>query len=415
MFQSKSLSERTLSSVISSPMASKQLVMEDDNPFLPDDIIINILKRLPVKSLIRFQCVSKDWKNLIKTPFFIQDHLHHSNHQNPSLLLQPDRPRNSLRDIHVAVLGCEKRVLDIQEPPLIDSSLDNGLVVVGSCNGLVLARIVERGTSFPLWLKKNGLPPPSVSLLLWNPAIREVKKVPRNINDYDGLYLLVFGFSPIDNDYKIMRITVCELHFVVNSVEVYSLNSGSWKKVGFGNLEGVGFGNLRNVTVNGVMFFVGRKDDFNDQVVSFDLTNEVFTLIPMPDLGCAYIRRLTVYENKIGVIADSVGKDKSHFIRLWVMEEDTCVSGKTWNWTRIHASKHCSLPRELNPMTIWRNEIVFHPLYQIENDVETNKFYLLNIATDEFEKFSISCGYISKIFNYVESLVSVSNIDVEEP
>ncbi|XP_054793006.1 putative F-box protein At5g62060 [Prosopis cineraria] len=350
-------------------MASKQLVMEDDNPFLPDDIIINILKRLPVKSLIRFQCVSKDWKNLIKTPFFIQDHLHHSNHQNPSLLLQPDRPRNSLRDIHVAVLGCKKRVLDIQEPPLIDSSLDNGLVVVGSCNGLVLARIVER----------------------------------------------VFGFSPIDNDYKIMRITVCELHFVVNSVEVYSLNSGSWKKVGFGNLEGVGFGNLSNVTVNGVMFFVGRKDDFNDQVVSFDLTNEVFTLIPMPDLGRAYIRRLTVYENKIGVIADSVGKDKSHFIRLRVMEEDTCVSGKTWNWTRIHASKHCSLPRELNPMTTWRNEIVFHPLYQIENDVETNKFYLLNIATDEFEKFSISCGYISKIFNYVESLVSVSNIDVEEP
>ena len=71
-----------------SPLPMVSTVNEPNNPFLPGDVIVNILKRLPAKSLIRFQCVCKDWKNLIKTSSFIQDHLHHSSHQNPSLFLR---------------------------------------------------------------------------------------------------------------------------------------------------------------------------------------------------------------------------------------------------------------------------------------------------------------------------------------
>ncbi|KAK4264706.1 hypothetical protein QN277_025845 [Acacia crassicarpa] len=52
--------------------------MESHAPYLPQEIFTNILKRLPVKSLIRFQCVCKDWKRLFKTPFFIAEHVRHS-------------------------------------------------------------------------------------------------------------------------------------------------------------------------------------------------------------------------------------------------------------------------------------------------------------------------------------------------
>ncbi|XP_039799755.1 F-box protein At1g31080-like [Panicum virgatum] len=36
--------------------------------WLPDDLLMEILSRVPVKSLCRFKCVSKTWRELIADP-----------------------------------------------------------------------------------------------------------------------------------------------------------------------------------------------------------------------------------------------------------------------------------------------------------------------------------------------------------
>lgn len=60
---------------------------------LPLDIISYILSRLPVKSLLRFKCVSKSWCSLISYPQFIRMNLNvaiadsYVKHQRQRLIL----------------------------------------------------------------------------------------------------------------------------------------------------------------------------------------------------------------------------------------------------------------------------------------------------------------------------------------
>ncbi|XP_054791005.1 putative F-box protein At3g16210 [Prosopis cineraria] len=217
-------------------------------PFLPEDVIRNILKRLSVKSLIRFQCVCRDWKNLINAPSFIADHLHHSTHHNPCLLFQPKC--KGLHPSQLYLLDRQMQVHQLLNPPLFDASR---FKIKGSSNGLLCVQLcVEINT-------QDTCPPP---LLLWNPATRGVIKLPMIIDDFfsESDSHLGFGFSPIVNDYKIVR-TYAEYEYEIYRVEVFSLSTGSWKVVDFDYMAGTRF--LTDaITANGSMFWTGLLMDW---------------------------------------------------------------------------------------------------------------------------------------------------------
>ena len=61
---------------------------------LPCELIVDILLRLPIKSLCRFKCISKPWCTLISHPDFVKTHLHRA--QFKRLILAT---RNSLYSI----------------------------------------------------------------------------------------------------------------------------------------------------------------------------------------------------------------------------------------------------------------------------------------------------------------------------
>ncbi|KAI9123966.1 hypothetical protein K1719_005266 [Acacia pycnantha] len=373
----------------------EQAVINGAAPYLPEEISINILKRLPVNSLIRFQCVCKHWENLFKTPSFIAAHLCQS-HQNPSFIFSLDHLLNNLP---LRLLDCEMQLRDVQKAPLFDSlasaSCDN---IVGSSNGL-LCLVIRVCSRFP-------------SLLVWNPVTGDGIKVPisRIVDMYDDHYVLGFGFSPLDNDYKIVAI-YNENSGLVSGVDLYSLSRRSWKEIEFRNLEKVSCYCSRFSSNNkGAIFSHGLKLGMGmegvEVIVSFDMAKEVFTLISWPPLWGNLHCNLVVYEDKPAVItASAVGVTSN--VDLWVMEEDINSSGERWSWIKKFTSD--PHPWAFIPGTIWRNEIVMSAVEIGEREKNQRRrcLCLFNIATNEFKTLEIPKHHRFNFVNYVESLVPV--------
>jgi len=108
---------------------------------LSQDLITEILSLLPVKSLIRFQCVSKAWFALINDPNFIQMHL--ENNRERSLIVETSsRYYFGLQNYSFVNFSNEYRfdeAVKIFTPFYRREKLKYSQVmaVIGCCNGLV--------------------------------------------------------------------------------------------------------------------------------------------------------------------------------------------------------------------------------------------------------------------------------------
>ncbi|KAI3871218.1 hypothetical protein MKW98_015118 [Papaver atlanticum] len=70
-----------------------------------ENVVNNILSRLPLKSLMRFKCVAKRWCNLFHDPYFIDLHLNHRLKSPPrqSLFVVVPRRRCNRKDGNLSI------------------------------------------------------------------------------------------------------------------------------------------------------------------------------------------------------------------------------------------------------------------------------------------------------------------------
>ncbi|KAI9127234.1 hypothetical protein K1719_001793 [Acacia pycnantha] len=374
-----------------------------DNPYLPREIIIDILKRLRVKSLLRFRAVCKGWRNLLKSPYFIEEYYQHTAHKSPLLTCHVCNLNPTYSPL--CLFRFEKETVEAERIPLMDS-LKRVSGIMGSSHGLLFVKLGD---------EKDDPPP---SFLLLNPATREVMQVPRSTNDTNDVVSRCrhfgLGYSSVVGDYKIVIIHRFRISSPINRVEVYSLRTGSWKEVEFEVIQGARF--LCNpVAVNGSIFWLGI---FNGEyprrvIISFDVAMEVFTLIRIP--SSFFVPPLTqyvidVYENKLAIIHQYVHELKEvleyNFIDLWVLEEGSGADGKNWDWSKKYRIR--ADPPFLRPICLWRNEIVCC-------DLSDPDLLFRRTANNELKRFhvSLSEGYMKGCFFYAESLASMCNTYLE--
>ncbi|XP_022922916.1 F-box/kelch-repeat protein At3g23880-like [Cucurbita moschata] len=195
-------------------------VAQDDHKVFvncPTEILIEILSYLPVKSLLRFRSVCKEWNKLVQKPLFVNAHL--KNRISNSLLII--NCSNTDQKSCFSLVNAETFNETLRSELPMKANTGYKLSVIGSHNGLVCISSASLLDVDPIHI--------------WNPSVRKSRLLPRGLipkRDHCWpLNYLAFGFNQAANDHIVLRIVRIEQWRCCYQVEIYSLKSDCWRRV----------------------------------------------------------------------------------------------------------------------------------------------------------------------------------------
>ncbi|XP_027921322.1 F-box/kelch-repeat protein At3g23880-like [Vigna unguiculata] len=237
---------------------------------LPQELIIKILLRLPVKSLVRFKCVCKSWLSLISDSHFSLSHFEQTATRTERLVFfEPSAPEVRSIDVNAPLYDdSASAVLNLNFLP----PKPYDVRIRGSCRGFVLLECCQ-------------------SLWLWNPSTgvhKQLSSSPTMPNKDPMLltFLFGFGYDSSTDDYLVVKVLRMAFSCVSgNRVEILSLRANAWKEI-----EGIHFSYLNcfndmkvGLLFNGALHWVVSRYDLGKNViVVFDLRKRSFSEIPLP-------------------------------------------------------------------------------------------------------------------------------------
>ncbi|TXG64939.1 hypothetical protein EZV62_011933 [Acer yangbiense] len=314
---------------------------------LPDDVMIDIFLRFPIKKLAQLRCVCKSWNQLITNQSFVESHINQST-SKACILYHP----HGFQPLELGLYSetqdfswypetnefvfAESQTLElslyfgtdrkpakicnppakIRNPPFATELMDWN--IIGSCNGvLCLCSNSDRSLIY-----------------MWNPFISKYITLPRPFYKYNIRYV-GFGVDHLSghlDDFKVVTISASA------NAEVYSLRKNSWKIVPEGfppSIELSCCPRDHPVFVKGCVHWCARVSCYLDSkcpwlIVSFDFVNEVFQKIMLPnDLSTSDGAKFLNVVNGCLCVFAGVDEVCSSY-ELWVMKEYSVVE----SWTR---------------------------------------------------------------------------------
>ncbi|KAL4380409.1 hypothetical protein HN51_003704 [Arachis hypogaea] len=304
--------------------------MEMEQAFIPDELVVEILSRIPVKCLLKFRCVCKSWNSLISDSYFIKKHLHHFTHHN-RIILSATTAEFHLNSCYLNSLISSTSSTTISEHlnyPVKNKYRHDG--IVGSCDGLVCFAI--KGDC----------------VLLWNPSIRVSKKSPPLGNNWRPGCFTSFGlgYDHVKQDYKVVAVFCDPNHFFSESkVKVYSMATNSWRKIQdfpHGVTPYQNSGKFVTGTLNWASnFTLGPTSSWI--IVSLDLQKESYREILPPD----YEKEETSSTPTLGVLNEclcmSYDHKRTHFV-VWVMKD----YGVAESWIKLVTVPYLPNPEDFS-------------------------------------------------------------------
>ncbi|OMO79003.1 hypothetical protein COLO4_24613 [Corchorus olitorius] len=347
---------------------------------LPREITLNILARLPVKSLLRSKCVCKPWRTLISDPQFAKLQLTQSqkhSYINPNrILLSCDPPLSIDYEAYNGGEDDSKVITTQLEYP---SALEEFVVdLVGSCHGLVCLLLDDGG-----------------QFIIWNPCTGESRALPKPNSVPDGTFSYGLGYDFLTDDYKLLRVgSSCS-----SDVEVFTLKTNVWRRSS-DLQQGIEL-NGNGIFLNGSLHFLATQVSGPTKIkviVSFNLAQEkIEEVVAVPD-------HLQEKDDAVlGVSGDCFciffSDYSADLYEGWVMKE----FGVKSSWTRLFSN-----PIEPFPgYKYWQNALCYTKSGKVVIDHDGWELLLYDPKEQTIKNFAIE--YEDHYFHpiiYSESLVS---------
>ncbi|AET00876.1 putative F-box domain-containing protein [Medicago truncatula] len=367
--------------MVISPTAT---TVQVSSSYLPEDIVFSILSKLPVKSLRRFECVSKSWSLLFDDNYFMNMYRNYflSKDSSSSLLLHVEGgdykygeyPPYNLYS--VSGERFEKRVkLDWPnpfvktrgDPSPYGTVLSSKLLSCASVNGTLCIHSSYGG---------------NVMFIIWNPTTDEFKVIPSSF-EFPEFYWRpytthhLFGFDRVKKDYKFVQYVREVPHDQETEDdnffwEIYSLNSNSWKKLKVGIPHSYRID--EQVYMDGVSHWLGESRT-RTYLVSFDFSSESCIKLPIP----SYINDNRKVERHLVIL--------NGFIAFILAYKETSIF-------------HISILGEIGIKESWTKLFIVGPLpFQLEYPIgagEKGKI-LFRRKNDKLALFDLRTGMIDEI------------------
>ncbi|KAL2923282.1 hypothetical protein RDABS01_014773 [Bienertia sinuspersici] len=297
---------------------------------LPIDVIQNeILVKLPVRSLLRCRCVSKLWCSVIDDPSFASIHIKkfQSNQEKTRLLVL--EPPDMCESKQFCVIRNGEKFRKMSKIG-IDVTWFEEYQAVGYVNGLICMK---------RYIKETQLS----NILLWNPSIRKALELPfsqfSNATKIRHDVDCALGYDHANNDYKVVASVYIgdEPLNIPKHVHIFTLSTFSWKSANIDKGPCLWIKGGPKVFLKGVIYWGGinvltipsPKGRFS-HFVSFDVTNDVFKYIDLPDNEHVHVRE---YERFPIILDQSIALLEifESYSQIWVMEDS---KGKEQLWTK---------------------------------------------------------------------------------
>ncbi|CAH9120443.1 unnamed protein product [Cuscuta epithymum] len=254
----------------------------DNLGVFPEEVIVQILARLPVKSLARTKCVCKFWKTLICDKYFAQIY-NEASIRNPMVLL------DACESSSAGGLICVDNKTGVSELSL--DFVRDRVKVRASCNGLLCcSSIPDKGVYY-----------------VCNPMTREYKLLPRSRERHitrfypDGEATLVgLACNLSTRHYNVVLAGYHrsfghrpERNFICL---IYDSESNKWRRfVSFQDHQFKQMNKNQTVFVNGSLHWL---TDTGSCVLVLDLASDVWREIRLPDeVGCTVGNRVYLLES----------------------------------------------------------------------------------------------------------------------
>ncbi|KAL1219677.1 putative F-box protein [Cardamine amara subsp. amara] len=301
--------------------------------YIPLDLQISILLRLPVKSLKRFQCVSKLWSSIITSRDFRKQHFNIAASSSSPRLLITFKDFNDKKLLLVMLPNPNASSSSSCRVPYRDLSLVKvyGKMVNNTVWGLISLRIgVNEGICNPSTRLLDDFPQQKYKII--NAGFGPRPKY-------------CFGYDPVEDQYKVLAVD--QLSWRAEHKVLVVGGEGGWRDVSC--VVSPHWAYTSGLYMNGFIYYgavyqpilISSPDD--SIIVCFNVRLETFSIIKVPSkvvpdgyesmwvdtLFHSTDKILINYEGRIGVVENP----REGSFRMWVVED---AEKEEWSMNTYH-------------------------------------------------------------------------------